>query len=307
MDDFSDNESKIADDTDLSSYPTETIIRISPSKKIMLLSNLNKFFNEGDFLSLIYEKKLMVRVLCAKQVPDKCGIKLIRIYDDQLWSKAYAGMQVQVLRGDDAQFKSADKKNSVPDEDINSLEDLYRSDDLESDEIEIDENKNRLLKNDNIVGLSYGSLKGVDNQGDDHYYGHWHVHWAYQMADNFWAEAMIGQAVIGDFPPTGSNSTLTTQITSFTIRIKYAFKAPFYSYFLPYVGYQRVVADSPSAGQPYIGSTAEGLQRELEFLDMMEKSGAVVGVTLLKRIVPGWFITGNLGTDFVSAGLALEF
>lgn len=294
----------IEEDNEVSSFPTEVILKIAVSKKIMLLSNTNNSYQEGDYLSLILNKRLMVRVLCAKIDGQNCGIKLIRIYEDPLWIKAYEGMEVQVLRGDDAQFKIDQDKPEVAEEPIDVLKDLYEDDELiDSDSVEITDNKARLLKNDNIIGLSYGLLLGVDNENEPHNYGHWHFQWAYQMADNFWAEVLVGQAIIGQFP----NDTLDTQITSMTIRFKYTIKAPFYSFVLPYVGYQSVVPNSPDVGVPYLGSTIEDLNKELDTFDNMKRNHMIFGVTILKRIVPGWFLRVDLGNDFISSGLSLEF
>lgn len=303
VDELSDT-SSLEQDGDISSYPTEVISKIAPSKKIMLLSNTNNSYQEGDYLSLITEKKLMIRVLCAKMMGPECGIKLIKIYEDQIWLKAYPGIKVQVLRGDDAQFKLDQSKKVDAKDEIESLEDLYKDDDLLSDDnLEVKGKQNRSLKNDNIIGLSYGLLDGVDINKEAHRYAHWHAQWAYQLADNIWGEAMIGTAVVGQFP----NDTLTTQVTSLTLRFKYTFATPFYSFVLPYIGYQQVMANSPDAGTPYSGSTAAILEDELTKLDLMKQSRVVFGVTILKRIVPGWFLRADLGTDFISAGLSLEF
>ena len=185
---------------------------------------------------------------------------------------------------------------------IKSNEDSLEEDFLGEDGLEVKDKGRRVLKNDNVIGLSYGLLEGVDNDGNAHRYGHWHAQWAYQIADNIWAEAMVGQAVVGQFP----SDTLTTQVTSGTFRLKYAIKAPMYSIILPYLGYQQVSATSPDAGDANAGSAAAA-EKELQNLDNMKKSHLIFGVTILKRIVPGWFLRADLGSDFLSTGLALEF
>ena len=38
-----------------------------------------------------------------------------------------------------------------------------------------------------------------------------------------------------------------------------------------------------------------------------EQSGLIFGVTLLRRLVPGWFLSIDLGTDSTNVGVAIEF
>jgi hypothetical protein len=41
--------------------------------------------------------------------------------------------------------------------------------------------------------------------------------------------------------------------------------------------------------------------------DNLKKSGPVFGITVLRRLVPGWFIKGDLGNDIINLGFAIEF
>lgn len=80
---------------------------------------------------------------------------------------------------------------------------------------------------------------------------------------------------------------------------------------MPYVGYQIIQAQSPGAGV-YDGvstpaPTQEELDQELNGVNDLKKSSLIFGVTVLKRIVPGWFIRLDMGSDLLNAGLALEF
>jgi hypothetical protein len=76
---------------------------------------------------------------------------------------------------------------------------------------------------------------------------------------------------------------------------------------MPYVGYQIININSPGAGVEDGESTPEELDQELRLVDDLKKSSVIFGVTVLKRIVPGWFIRADLGTDILNAGLTLEF
>jgi hypothetical protein len=39
----------------------------------------------------------------------------------------------------------------------------------------------------------------------------------------------------------------------------------------------------------------------------MQDNALVAGVTILRRLVPGWFIKADLGTDQLNIGFAIEF
>jgi len=75
--------------------------------------------------------------------------------------------------------------------------------------------------------------------------------------------------------------------------------------FLPYIGFQMILADSPGAGVD--ASSQTQADEEIRKVEELKDRGLVAGVTILKRLVPGWFIKGELGTDLIGAGLALEF
>ena len=98
-------------------------------------------------------------------------------------------------------------------------------------------------------------------------------------------------------------------MVNFTGKLKYTVNAPFYSYIMPYVGYQVISVDSPGAGvQDTVNPKTDAeLQEEIALVDDLKKSTVIFGVTVLKRIVPGWFIRADLGSDIISGGLTLEF
>ena len=48
-------------------------------------------------------------------------------------------------------------------------------------------------------------------------------------------------------------------------------------------------------------------EKQIALVDNLNEGGPVVGVTVLKRLVPGWFARVDIGTDIVSVGAALEF
>ncbi len=83
----------------------EKIEKISISKRIFILSNNERSFDKGDFISLIFNDDLVVRALAAKTKDNKSGVKIIKIYNLDLWNTLRAGSDVKVLRGDDSFYR----------------------------------------------------------------------------------------------------------------------------------------------------------------------------------------------------------
>lgn len=287
----------------------ETVRVISPSKKIFILTNDNRSYSKGDFISLLLGNKLVCRALVAKTTDENVGgIKIVKIYDVNLWNQIVVGKEVLVLKGDDSFYANLGKNpvQEAPKTKVNDEEDLFNSTTFNDDEGDFDDNSKRLIKPDNLVYAGIGMIQGKDVDGETTRYTHFNAAWGYQVADNIWAELGAGMNQITDFPATG----LDTRLISFSGKLKLTFSAPFDSYFMPYVGYQIVQPNSPSAGVATPGSTSptqEELDKELQLVEDMKKSTVIFGATILKRIVPGWFIRADLGNDIVSAGLSLEF
>lgn len=283
---------------------TETIQRISASKKIFILTNSGATFAKGDFVTLVKGTKRALRAVVAKNENGIAGIKILKIYSLALWNQLRAGGEIQVLRGDDSFFNtppvSAIADSTTPS--ITREEDLFDETTLLEDEsLSFEQNSKRVLKNDNILSLSLGLI----DAGAEGRVSQPTGAWSYQVEDNIWLEASYGRGVLKGFPA----SDIDTAISNLTIKAKYALRAPFDSYALPYLGYQIVSASSPGAGEnDESGSrTAEELQQELDDVESIKKSGIVFGATLLKRLVPGWFVRVDLGADLVAGGFSLEF
>ena len=73
------------------------------------------------------------------------------------------------------------------------------------------------------------------------------------------------------------------------------------------MGYQILGPSSPGAGEEDPDNPDIDLEAELNRLEDLKKSSVVFGITVLKRLVPGWFIRGDLGSDILGAGFGLEF
>lgn len=279
----------------------ETIKSISNSQKIFVISNDNQAFSNGDFISLLLNNKLVARAIVAKNTETKLsGIKIVKVYSLELWKTLNAGKEVQILRGDDSYFsaqKIAEKNAKKKAEDnskLKSEDDLYNSTTFaDGDDASMDENSKRQIKTDNLLAVNVGLIDGVSDTGATTRYTHLNGSWAYQIADNIWTEFVVGSNTIRDLPALG----IDTRMVAYSVRAKYTIEAPFYSYIQPYLGYQVVTAQSP------------GAETDAEFLmvDQLKKSRVIAGASILRRIVPGWFVRVDFGSDLINGGLQLEF
>ena len=289
----------------------ETIKVISPSKKIFILTNDNRSFSKGDFISLLLGNKLVCRALVAKTNDEQLsGIKIVKIYNVNLWKQLAVGKEVLVLKGDDSYYTNIDKTpkeaaDAKPTTKVQDEDDLFNSTTLNDDDLSLEETNNRLIKTDNLLSAGVGMIGGKDVDGSSKRYTHINGSWGYQLTDNIWAELGVGTNTVTDYPATG----IDARMVNFTGKFKYTFNAPFYSYIMPYVGYQVISVDSPGAGvqDEADPKDEDELKKEVELVDDLKKSTVIFGVTVLKRIVPGWFIRADLGSDIISGGLTLEF
>lgn len=283
--------------------PTEKVEKISASGRIFIITNSSQSFSKGDFISIIKVNRLVTRALVAKDTNGLAGIKILKTYNLDLFKDLRVGDEVKVLRGDDALFK-VKKKEEAETSKINEEEDLYNEDLISEEDIDLNENKKRAIKTDNIVSASVGFLDSIDTEQNTVRQTLFNASWAYQFEDNIWGELLYGEGVSKNFPDDG----LGTKITNLTVRGKYTFAGPMYTYFQPYLGFQIINADSPGAGQPDAQKTDPVLlQKEIDLVDALKEKRVVFGVTVLKRLVPGWFIRGDFGNDILNVGFSLEF
>ncbi len=288
----------------------ETIKIISASKKIFVITNNNQLLGFGDFVSIGLEDKLAARALVAKNHQGNTALKIIKIYSLSQWSKLRKNLEVQIIRGDDSQFekKTEETKEEVVKSDekepsIKSEEDLYNDNLLTSDDgIDLNDDTKRHIKPDNVVGGMAGFFN-AKNIEDDNVRGNvMAVSWAYQFTDNYFIEGYYGYTLLKNFPSGAAN--LSTGVSKMVARLKYNIKAPLYSFIMPYVGFSTQTANSPSAGK---GSNTTTNEQENEKVKELTKTSPVFGVTLLRRLVPGWFVKADLGTDVMNLGVAIEF
>jgi len=291
----------------ISDLVTESVKAISTSKRIFILSNENRSFARGDFISLVFNNKITARAIVATLKKSSAGIKIIKIYSWNTWQQLAIGSQLQIIRGDDSFFREKSKKDeaSMADQDlIKSEEDLFNEVEIHDEKDIIDENKDLLIKQDHMFSLSYGQISNLASDNSTVGYSQFSGTYSYQLSSNFWLEGVFGQTVAKDYPSTG----LDTSQLNVTFRAKYLFKIPFYCYLAPYLGYQLITTDSPGAGEDSSGETSDAdLQEELTKVDNLAKSHLVFGVSILRHLVPGWYARLDAGTDIISLGFGLEF
>ncbi len=291
-----------------SDLAVERVERISISRRIFIITNRSNSFGKGDFITLLVENQPIARALVAKITPESlAGIKIVTIYSLSLWNQLRIGSNVQILRGDDSFLRNPQNQTAAADEGlIKDDRDLFNDTTFLEDDLNFEENSDRNLKNDHMLSVYMASIEGVDGNFQAKRYNQWNIAYAYQLDSNIFVEAAAGRRELTDFPPG-----IDTTVTSLTAKLKYTFAGPYFTFFQPYVGYQIVSANSDDAGvpstDPAAPTTPQQLQDELDLIAETEKSQAIFGVTALRRLVPGWFVRLDVGTDKISGGLSLEF
>lgn len=288
---------------DQSNVILETIKIISGSKRIFVITNNNQVLTVGDFISIALDDKLAARAVVAKIHQGQVGVKILKIYSMAQWTRLRREQEVQIIRGDDSQFEKQAIPQAPSENKIKNEDDLYTGDVMIEDDLSVfDENKNRHIKPDNLVGLhgTYLDAAEIASQGSNRRSMMIGLSWGYQFADNYYVEGVYSRASFNDFPNEGKS----TVVNNLVGRLKYNIKGPLYTYFQPYVGFRMQSVSSPDAGKTADLSIAA---QEDEAISKLEKSGAVFGVTVLRRLVPGWFVKANVGSDIIDLGFSIEF
>jgi len=289
-------------DSDVSSLISERIEKVSPNKKIFIISNENQSFNQGDFISLLIKNKLVTRALVAKVKDNIAGIKILKIYNTNLWKNLKPNREIQIIRGDDSYYQKMERRKKGKMEDGEKEIDLYDQTVISEDLLEED-TKDTVINSNNMISLIIGWFEGLDSMGESQRYSQINFQYMYQAWKNLFIELDFGTNVVKDFPSGG----LDTRYYNIVPRVKYTFEVFWGLVIQPYLGYQFLIADSPGAGQDPDGNTSTSqLQYEVDLVNNSEKSTFAVGLTLIQPIVPGWNVKADLGTDIFSIGVGLE-
>jgi len=297
---------QISSDTSISDLITENILGISPSKRIFIISNENRSFSKGDFISLVYNATLTARAIVAKNSDSGAGIKIVKIYNWQKWQQLSKGIPVQIIRGDDSYFKSEKKSDQENDVDsmvakIENDEDLFNSTEILGKDLTQDE-KEANIRQDHFASINFGQYPIIGNT-EGLSINMFTLSYNYQIGSNFWLGLNAGSSTLQEFPAPGLN----TNITSVAILGSYIFKLPFYSYILPYAGFNYQIGDSPKAGTDDGTNTQDERDAEIAQVNALNTGEIIFGAKLVRHLAPGWYAVASIGTDIMQIGVGIEF
>ncbi len=280
----------------------EKVLRLSGTKRIIVISNNQDSFAKGDYITIMVNKVPMVRGVVPKQEDSQAAIKVTKIYNEELYNGIFINQDIEVLRGDDSNYGKNNNQESSEFK-ITDSESLYDDTTLLEEDLYGDEEKQTgVIKNDNIASVGIALVDGFNSAGKEDTNTQYNAAWSFQVEKNIWIEGFIGRHLIKAFP----SEDIDTAVNQYIFRAKYAFDGPLYTVFMPYIGYKFATASSPGAGDvTSVGQTQA--QRELDLIASVEENEPVFGVTAFKRLVPGWFVRVDVGTDIMGASLALEF
>ena len=280
----------------------EKVEIISRSGKVFILTNSNKNLGPGDFITMTFgQERPIARAVVAKNHNGLSGIKVMKVYSLANWNQLAKGKSIQIIKGDDS-FLFAPKVEKKEDEEVVKIDgekDLYDQGKLLEGDSDLLDVETRNIRTDNIISATFGQetvKNSVTNSSERSLL--LNFGWSYQFLDNVWADVTYTRLSLENFPATSTQ----TLINSFGFRVKYSYSLPFYSYILPYVGYEINSVSSPNAGDD-----PTTVDEERKLVEDLGEDIPVFGVTFLKRLVPGWFFAANLGNDQITAGIAIEF
>jgi hypothetical protein len=288
-------------------YFSETIKIISNSKKIFILTNNNQQLGPGDFVSLAIDNNLAARGLVVKSHQGLTGVKILKIYSLSQWSRLRKNLTIQIVKGDDSGFGKKTATQTVTEEaapKIKTEEDLFNPEVVVEDDLGgvFEENKSRHIKPDNVVGVfgTYLDATQVTSLGGTQRTTELGLSWAFQFSDKYFFEGLYGRALFDGFPADG----MQTLVNHLTGRLKYNIKGPLYTFIMPYVGFHSYTVSSPDSAKTNNTTTND---EQKEAVNRLRKQGPVFGITILRRLVPGWFVKADVGTDNMNLGFAIEF
>ena len=192
---------QISQDSTISDLITENIIAISPSKRIFVISNENRSFSKGDFISLVYNATLTARAIVAKNTNKGSGIKIVKIYNWQKWQQLAKGIPVQIIRGDDSYFKADKQKKGDSEEEmqitkIEEEEDLYNSTEILGDDLTQNEKQNK-IRQDHLLSINYGMYNIIGATSNS--LNIFTLSYQYQLGADFWLGLNAGSGTLTSF------------------------------------------------------------------------------------------------------------
>jgi len=288
---------------------SEMITTISSNKRIFILTNSNNKLIMGDFVSFVKDNQLILRALVVKTRDDRCGVKLVKIYDQNLWKSLTTGADVQMIRGDDSYFLTQIKKeqealvagsntNSNNGEQTDSLsaeEKMILGSDITL-ESKVD---NRKISANHLLYFTAGNYRSLSTTGESDTYMHYRIGWGFQVFNNWFSDVSYGYTVLKKYPEVDIDTALNTV----SFKFGYIFQLPIHSFLYAYGGIYNSIATAPGAGEGVSDAQAE---LEIQRVRDVEGLGYLGGVSFYKRLVPGWTFKVDVDLKNIGAGIMVE-
>lgn len=287
---------------------SETITTISTNRRIFIVTNSNNKLLMGDFVSFIKDNQLVIRALVVKTRDDRSGLKLVKIYNQNLWGSLATGYNVELLRGDDSYFlaqlnKEREALIETPKEIASQATTALTADEqmILGKDFTFDDkaDKNRKINADHLLYFTLGNFNSLSTNGDSDSYIHYRVGWGYQIFSNWFTDLSYGYTVLKKYPEVDIDTALNT----FTAKFGYIFQLPVHSFIYAYAGVYDSIASAPGAGESVSDAQAK---LEIERLNDVEGIGYLGGISFYKRLVPGWTFKLDLDLKNIGAGIMVE-
>jgi len=265
----------------------------------------------GDFVSFVKDNQLILRGLVVKTRDDRSGLKLVKIYDQNLWKSLSTGNDIQMLRGDDSYFLVQIKKEQEALLEVNTANQSNASsnssESLSAEEKMIlgsdisleNKSDNRKINANHLLYFTAGNYRSLGTSGESDTYMHYRVGWGFQVFNNWFTDVSYGYTVLKKYPEVDIDTALNT----ISFKFGYIFQLPIHSFLYAYGGLYNSIATAPGAGEGVSDAQAE---LEIQRVRDIEGLGYLGGISFYKRLVPGWTFKVDIDLKNVGVGIMVE-
>jgi len=261
---------------------SERVIVKSRNRRILVITNTNQALKQGDFVTIFSAETRVAKALVAKTQERKTALKIINTFANQYDSLTNRGQSLTIVRGD--------AKDSPDIELTKKEESLFTTIDQIEDETEV-----KRMPEKSILGLGVGLYRSIDSNDQSAFYAHYVFSYAYNVSNNFWFEGNYGYSALNQFPIVD----ILTNLHTLRAKFKYNFYLPAYSFFMPYGGIEFTNAQA--------SENSSLTDDQINLLQSLNQVKFIGGFSLYKRLVPGWVINLNAGTDGIYGGFSVAF
>ena len=108
----------------------------------------------------------MARAVVAKISGENSGVKILRIHSLAQWNKMREGLDVEIIRGDYYTTKRVPEEVPISPI-IETEEDLFDETKLLAEDLEeLEEERNSIIKNNNVVSIFLGFMESNTTNGE---------------------------------------------------------------------------------------------------------------------------------------------